>query len=100
MDILARIFLLTAVFLFTGCGLGTMQDVENTQSVLEHAQTQYSKKKKEARATTEYPSLETEYPYGPGLKMSCVKQDIVCQPWSISRTVRLFLMMVLRWCFV
>ena len=72
MDILARITLLAAVFLFTGCGLGTMQDVANTQTVLEQAQSAKSVEKKKKNLAS------THYPYGPGLKMSCVKEALTC----------------------
>ena len=80
---LIRTTLLTAVFLFTGCGLGTMQDVENTQTVLEHAQARHERPDKRK-------PLETEYPYGPGLKMSCVKGAITCTeeaPWAIGHDI-------------
>ncbi|MDP7040892.1 MAG: hypothetical protein QGI45_17180 [Myxococcota bacterium] len=53
-----------------------MQDVADTQSVLEQAQSAKASTSKGGNKN----SASTHYPHGSGLKMSCVKQDIVCQP--------------------
>jgi len=79
---LIKTTLLTTVFLFTGCGMGTMQDVADTQSVLEQAQSA-----KASKGDNKNPA-STHYPYGPGLKMSCVKEALTC--WLIGSESELY----------